>query len=432
VKTLNLLPLALVLLLTLLPQADTQARVVELNSIVAVVDDSVITRLELDERIVTIQRQLRERNTAAPAANLLERQVLERLIVERVQLDLAKRINLRVDDETLDRVLANIAADSRLSLAQFRQVLEQDGVRYQRFREQIRHELVIARLRQSQVENRITITPQEVEEFLATSQSDLDQNIEYRVQHLLIAVPEAANPSVVTAAQQRIDELRQRLLAGEEFSRLAVAHSDGQQALEGGELGWRKAAQLPTLFSDEVRKLEVGGVSPILRSASGFHLLRLAERRGQQQHIVRQVNARHILIKTSSIVSDFDARERLSRLRDRIINGELFADLATAHSEDSGSARQGGELGWFDPASFVATFRQTLLDLPLNTISQPFRSEFGWHIAEVLGWRDHDNTRQVLENQALNLLRERRIEEETESWLRQLRDEAWVEIRLGE
>ncbi len=408
----------------------TAARVQELNRIVAIVDDDVITYQELKDRLETIVAQLRQSKTPLPADNILQRQVLERLIVERLQLKMASRAGIRVDDENLNEVIGKIARDNGLTLAQFRQVLERDGFKFADFREEIRNELTISRLRSRQVESRIVITPQEVENYLAHRQAEGAEGTEYRLEHILIAVPEAARPAEIQAAKARAEELLGRLRSGADFREMAVSYSDGQQALEGGDLGWRKAGQLPTLFSEVALKMAVGAISDPIRSPSGFHILRLAEKRGETKHVVRQTHARHILIRTDAITSDEQARARLLRLRDRILDGEDFDRLARANSDDTGSASQGGDLGWANPGMFVPAFEEAMGKLAPGQVSEPFRSQFGWHIVQVLERRDHDDTEEHIRNQAREALRQRKMEEELENWLRRMRDESYVTIRL--
>lgn len=416
--------------LLLLVSSSLTAAVEELNSIAAVVDDDVITWSELNQRVESISQQLAQRNTPLPPRNILERQILERLILEQLQLKRAEQLGIQVEDENLNRVIANIANENKMSLEQFRNTLARDGISFAFFREQIRNEIIISRLRSSQVDNRVNVTPQEVDTFLEAQKGRLEQNSEFHLFHILIAVPGSATPEQIQAARSKAEEVYTKLHQGADFQQMAVSYSSGQQALEGGDLGWRRAAQLPTLFAEVVLNMQPGEFSDIIRSSSGFHILKLAEKRGQERHMIRQVNARHILLKNSPLVSDKEARNRLSRLRERILGGADFAELARAHSEDPGSAVKGGELGWADPGIYVEEFRQVLNTTAVGAISQPFKSQFGWHILQVQGWRKYDNTEEALRNQAFQALRQRRIEEEQQDWLRRLRDEAYVEYRL--
>ncbi len=422
-----LLPLFL-----LLVSSSLTAAVEELNGIAAIVDDDVITRSELNQRVQSITKQLAQRNTPLPPQSILERQILDRLILEQLQLKRAEQIGIQVDDESLNRVIANIAKENQMSLEQFRTTLARDGMSFAFFREQIRNEIIITRLRTSQVDNRVNVTPQELDTFLEAQKGHQEQNDEYHLYHILITIPGSASPEQIQAARSKAEEVHAQLRQGADFQQMAVTYSSGQQALEGGDLGWRRAAQLPTLFAEVVLNMQPGEFSEITRSSSGFHILKLAEKRGQDRHMIRQVKARHILLKSSPLVSDSEARNRLSRLRERILGGADFAELAQAHSEDPGSAVKGGELGWADPGIYVEEFQKALNNTAVGNISQPFKSQFGWHIMQVQGWRDHDNTEEALRNQAFQALRQRRIEEEHQDWLRRLRDEAYVEYRLGE
>lgn len=420
----------LLLSLLLLLSTTLSAAVQELNGIAAVVDDDVITWSELNQRVENISQQLTQKNTPLPPRSILERQILERLIIEQLQLKRAEQVGIQVDDESLNQVIANIARDNKLSLDQFRNTLAQDGIPFAFFREQIRNEIIMTRLRTNQVDNRVNVTPQEVEAFLETQKGQLERNTEFHLYHILIAVPGSASPEQVQEARAKAEQVLGKLRQGADFQQMAVSYSSGQQALEGGDLGWRRTAQLPTLFAEVVLTMQPGQLSELIRSSSGFHILKLAEKRGQERHIIRQVNARHILLKTNPLVSENEARNRLARLRERILGGEDFAELARAHSEDPGSAVKGGELGWADPGIYVQAFQDAVKNNPVGAISEPFKSQFGWHIMQVLGWRDYDNTEEALRNQAYQALRQRRIEEEQQDWLRRLRDEAYVEYRL--
>ncbi len=416
--------------LLLLLSTSLTAAVQELNGIAAVVDDDVITWNELNQRIETISQQLAQRKTPLPPRNILERQILDRLIIEHLQLKRAEQVGIQVDDESLNQVIENIARENKMSLVQFRNALSQDGMSFAFFREQIRNEITITRLRTSQVDNRVTVSPQEVDTFLEAQKGQLERNSEFHLFHILISVPGNASPEQLQTARDKAEQVMGKLRQGADFQQMAVSYSSGQQALEGGDLGWRRAGQLPTLFAEVVLSMQPGQVSDLVRSSSGFHILKLAEKRGQKRQIIRQVNARHILLKTTPLVSDSESRNRLSRLRERILGGADFAELARANSDDPGSAAKGGELGWADPGIYVQEFQEALNNTPVGAISQPFKSSFGWHIMQVQDWREHDNTEEALRNQAFQALRQRRIEEEQQDWLRRLRDEAYVEYRL--
>ena len=422
--TLFLLPLLILL------AWPSHAAIQEINSIAAVVDDDIITRAELNQRLQDVYQQLRQQGGQLPPRELLERQVLERMIIEKLQLTQARQQGIQIDDEQLNDIIGNIAAENGLTLAQLRQALAADGVNFAFFREQIRNEVLISRVRTQQVENTIHVSPVEVDNFLARQPVDRDQDSEYRLHHILISLPGNASPEQIATSRDKANDLYRQLREGADFVNLAISYSDGQQALEGGDLGWRRAAQLPTLFADSVQAMQVGEISEPIRSSNGFHILMLADKRGEQRQIVQQVNARHILIRSSELVSDEEARQRLLRLRERLLSGSGFAELARANSEDPGSAANGGELGWADPEIYVQEFRNTLLDLEIGEISEPFQSPFGWHIMQVMGWREHDSTDESRRNQAFQALRQRKTEEAMQNWLRNLRDEAYVEYRL--
>lgn len=411
------------------PPLHAAPRVEELNRIVAVVDEEAITSLELEKRLQAILAQLRQNGTPAPPRDILQRQVLERLIIERLQLTLAADRGVRVDDETLNQVIGRIAAQNKLTLPQFRETLERDGVAYADFREEIRGEIIMNNLRAREVESRVEVTQQEVDEFLTRQAGNGNLETEYHLGHILIAVPEGAGPEQVQAARARAQQVLDELRGGADFRQLAIAHSSGQQALQGGDLGWRKGGQLPTLFADNVLRLAPGEVSEPLRSSSGFHIIKLLDKRGEQRQFVTQTHARHILVRSNELVSDFDAGNKLSRLRERILQGEDFAALARANSEDPGSGAKGGDLGWANPGTFVGPFEQAMNGLKAGEISEPFRSQFGWHIVQVMERRQHDSTEELKRSRAFEAIRQRKIEEDTQDWLRRLRDEAYVEYK---
>ncbi len=406
------------------------ARVIELNRVVAIVNDDVVTAQELEARTNLVLQQISKEKTPAPPREVLTRQVLERLILERIQLKLAAEAGLRVEDEAVNQVVANIAAENRLSPEQFRQVLARDGVDYTEFREDIRKEILISRLRARHVNNRVNVTPQEVDTYLASAAARTDLQKEFRLAHILIAVPEAPNPEQIQLARDEAARVLAQLRLGADFRQMAIAHSDSQQALEGGDLGWRKGGQLPTLFADAAVRMSEGEVSDLIRSPSGFHIIKLLGVRGEEKRIIKQVHARHILIRPNEITSDAEARARLERLRQRILGGDDFAQIARVHSEDKGSGANGGDLGWASPGQMVPEFEEMMFKTPVGRISEPFRTQFGWHIVQPLEVRDHDNTEGYRRARASEALRQRKLEEETESWLRQIRDEAYVEYRL--
>ena len=402
-----------------------------LDGIVAVVNNDVITRGELDNRLRTIKQQLQQQRAPMPPQAVLEKQVLDRMILASLQLQLAERSGVRVDDETLNRTIARIAEENRMSLGEFRGVLEQDGYDFANFREDIRKEILISRVQQRQVAERVNVSEQEIDNFLETQQAQGNAGEEFHLAHILIAVPDAASPDRVRAARARADEVLKNLRAGADFQETAIAASDGQQALEGGDLGWRKLAELPTLFVEAVMNMQTGAISDLIRSPSGYHIIKLLDKRNGQRHIVTQTHARHILIRTDEMTNDATAEQRLTEARARLEQGADFAELARELSDDTASAANGGDLGWSNPGELTPAFESAMNALSEGEISRPFKSNFGWHIVQVLERRRHDNTASLLRGQAREALRQRKIDEELQTWLTRLRDEAHVENRLS-
>lgn len=410
--------------------AAASSNVTKLDGIVAVVNDDVVVESELENRLRTIRARLREARTPVPATDVLKRQVLENLILDRLQVQLADRLGVRIDDENLNQVLREMAERNGLRLAQFRDALEQDGYDFATFREEIRQQMLIAQVQQRQVETRIRVTDREIENYLATQGKRGSAEEAYHLSHILIALPEAASAEQIAAAEQRAQEILLSIQQGGSFAGAAVAHSAGQQALQGGDLGWRREPELPTVFANIVPQMTIGEVRGPIQSPSGFHLIQLVDKRGEARHIVQQSRARHILIRTEGGIDDVEAEARLMQLRERIEAGDAFASLARAHSEDPVSAAKGGALGWVSPEDMVPAFRQVMESLEPGEISLPFRTQFGWHILQVMERRAHDDTEELRRLNAREQIRERKAEEELESWLRQLRDEAYVELRL--
>jgi peptidyl-prolyl cis-trans isomerase SurA len=413
-------------------QLASAPEIIEIDRIVAVVNDDVIVHSELQTRMRTVVEQLENSGVPAPARDVLEKQVLEQLILDRLQMQMAESIGIRVDDETLNRQIADIARSNNLSLREFRDILERDGYSFGAFREEIRNELVKSRVQQQQVQDRVQITERDIDNYAATRAKQGGNIAEYRIGHILIAVPDGASPEELADALDEAEDVLARLNAGANFGRTAAAESDGRRALEGGDLGWRKAVELPTIFEKVIPTLEKGEVSDVIRSSSGFHLVKLLDVRGAERHVINQTHARHILVKTNEIVSGSDARSRLRVLRARILNGSDFGELARANSDDPGSAVKGGDLGWLSPGDTIPAFEKTMDTLGDGEISEPFETQFGWHIVQVLGRRDRDSTQEVQRAKAAEELRRRKVEEELQAWFRQIRDEAYIEYRLDE
>ncbi|MBL4762389.1 MAG: peptidylprolyl isomerase [Gammaproteobacteria bacterium] len=398
-----------------------------LDHIIAIVNDDVITDREMRHELGRIKKRIQTKTGQTPSDDVLIGQVLESMITLKVQKQKASTLGIHVDDLTLNKTMQRAAADNKMSLEQFRLAIIKDGSNYEKFRERMRTEITLSRLKKQQVINRIDISEKEVDEFLENEAILGNRNSEYQLSHILIAVPEAASPEIIKEKKDKAKSLLSRLQTGENFTQIAIESSDGEKALNGGELGWLKTAELPTLFANSVTSMKIGDVSKILRSPNGFHLIKLTNNRGEQRVIIKQTLARHILIKPNELLSSDQAREKLQQLRNRIIDGDSFADLARAHSDDKGSGADGGHLKWMDEGETVPRFNAMLKSLPSKQLSEPFRSQFGWHILEVLDHRDRDNTKEFQRGQVRQLLANRKSNEQLKLWLRGLRDEAYVE-----
>ncbi|MEX2524164.1 MAG: peptidylprolyl isomerase [Gammaproteobacteria bacterium] len=405
---------------------------VELDRIVAVVNDDVVMASELEERLRTVRDQLREQGTQMPPTSQLKKQVLDRLIMNKLQMQMARQTGIRVDDETLNRTISGIAAENGVSLTQFRDILERDGYSYAQFREDIRNEIMISRLRQRAVDNRVSVSEREIENHLANQQHQGETEVEYRLSHILVALPRSPTSGDLENTREKAEQILDELRNGAEFGKTAATYSDGQQALEGGDLGWRKAGQLPTLFSGAVSNMEKGDISDLIRSSSGYHIVKLTDIRDSEKVVITQTHARHILIRPDEMTSEEDAFRRLNQLRMRIQGGDDFAELARGHSNDTVSAADGGDLGWVSPGELVPEFEEVMGSLNPGEVSEPFQTQFGWHIVQVLERREHDSTEDIKRARAREAIRERKLEEARENWLREMRDEAYVEYRLNE
>jgi len=408
-----------------------------IDRIVAVVNDEAITARELEDRANFAMQQLQKQGTPPPPRPVIERQLLERLIGDRVQIQFARESGLKVDDTELDRAIQRIAEQNKLSVQALRQTLERDGVPYTKFREDIRNEIIMSRLREREVDNKIVITESEIDSLLSVSANEEMRADEVNLSHILVVVPENASPEQVQSRRARAEEALAQVRKGGDFRQIAAMFSEAPDALQGGEMGWRAGERLPTIFYDALRKMKPGESSDILRSGNGFHIVRLNERRGTTAapaagpSIVQQTRARHILLKTNELVSENEARNRLRTLKERLENKADFAELARVHSEDA-SASRGGDLGWILPGDTVPEFERAMDTLKIGQISEPVRSPFGWHLIQVLerGSQDVSNTRRRL--QARQTLRARKSDEAYQEWVRQLRDRAYVEVRLDE
>jgi peptidyl-prolyl cis-trans isomerase SurA len=402
-----------------------------LDRVAATVNEGVVLQSELEEQMYIIASRMREQKVDLPAQNVLQRQVLDRLVLQELQMQRANRAGIKVPDETLNNALADVAKQNGIKLTELPDALAAQGIEYSGYREQLRKELAMQILRQRDVFSRINVSPREVEQFLERQKKMPSDANEYHVSHILIAVPQAATPEDLEESAKKSEEVYQKATSGEDFGRLAVQYSNAQTALEGGDLGWRKGSELPTFLGEVIASMKAGDVTKPMRTPSGYHIIKLNEMKGGSQVIVNQVNARHILIKPNELQDDATVQQKLSSIRDRILNkGENFAAVASVVSEDPGSAAEGGDLGWTSPGTFVPEFEKTLAQLQPDEISEPFRTQFGWHIIQLLGRRQFDTTDQIKHTQAFNAIRESKADEETELWLRRLRDEAYVEYKL--
>ncbi|EDY87254.1 chaperone SurA [gamma proteobacterium HTCC5015] len=411
---------------TPLAQAEPQV----LARIAAVVDTDIILEQEMLDELSRVKARIQASGQTPPPDEILKRQVLEHLIVKEVQMQAADRVGINVDDTFLNEQLQRIASENGMSLAQFKAKIESEGMDYVEYREMLREEMKIQQLRQRTVYDRVVVSEQEVDDYLAQNPVG-SESVEYQLGHILVGTPEAATPEQVDTARKEADNLYEQIKQGARFSQLALSHSDGQRALDGGDLGWLPQGRVPSLFLEAIESLQKGQVSRPIRSPSGFHLVQLKGVRGDERRVIQQVRARHILLTPNAVLSDEQARQKIAELRRRIVEAdESFAELAKAHSID-GSAAQGGDLGWAAPREYVPAFRQVVETLPLNTLSEPFRSDFGWHIVEVLERRQYDETDEYRRGMARQELRKMKASEEEELWLRRLRDQTYVEYRLG-
>ena len=399
------------------------------DRILAVVNSEVITQFDMSERVTRARRELLSRSIPAPDENELRRQVLERMILERVQLQLARETGLQIDDLQLDATIARIAGSNNMPLTEFRRALERDGIPFNKFREEVRIEVILSRLREREVDNKITVAESEIDNFIADQKEAKNPSVEYNLSHILIRLPEQARPEQITQQRSRADEAVRRVKAGADFAQVVATYSDASDALEGGNMGWRTQDRLPELFAEAAAGLRPGEISEVLRSPAGFHILRLNERRGAgAPYIVEQNHIRHILVRTSETVSQDEARRKLLALRERIVNGSNFGELARLNSDDP-SAGRGGDLGWIYPGDTVPDFERAMKELKPLEVSQPVKTQFGWHLIQLLERRTADAPAERKRLEARKALRDRKSDEAYQEWLRQLRDRAWVEYR---
>src|SRR5487761_1913102 len=413
------------------PQGATTA-VVPLDRVIVVVNDEALTQWDLNEERRVFLDQLKASNITPPPNDVLDKQVLQRLIIERALLQYAKQSGIRVDDTTVERTILRVAQENKLSPEEFRKVLEKEHIPYANYRDDLRRQIIIQRVREREVDSKVMVTDAEVDNYLATVASQAGGDSEYHLSHIYITVPEQATPAVVDASRKRAEAALDEIKAGKSFGEVAATFSAAPDASSGGDLGWRTSARLPTVFADVVRTLKPGEVSGILRSPAGFHIVKLLEIRSHNQPtIVEQTHARHILIKVNESTSEADAKAKIERLRERLIAGAKFEDIARANSEDA-SAAKGGDLGWLSPGDTVPDFEHAMDKLKVGEISEPVRSPFGWHLIEVLGRRKQDITKEREREQARQAIRQRKSDEQWDEFIRQLRDRTYVEYKTDD
>jgi peptidyl-prolyl cis-trans isomerase SurA len=402
-----------------------------LDRIAAVVNDGIVLRSDLDQQVRVISDRLEQQGQQMPPRNLLRQQVLERLVMQEIQMQRADRLGIKVSDEMLNQTLTDVAGRNKLSFSDLPAALESQGVDYRSYREEVRREMTLNLLRQRDVYARIYVSPREIEQCVTRRKTSPGDDVEYDIAHILVAVPASATPEQAEERASRAQGVYERARRGEDFTQLAIAYSDAGTALEGGALGWRKVNQLPSFAADAIPRLKPGEITEPIRTPSGLHIFKLVESRGAASSaLVSQVHARHILLQTNAIEDDETVRQKLLQFRERILKGEPFEAIASVNSADGGSAANGGDLGWQGPGTFTPVFEQQIDLLAENEISQPFKTQFGWHIVQLLGRRTYDATDDVIRNRCLAQLRESRADEETEVWMRRLRDEAFVDYRL--
>jgi len=405
------------------------AKSVLLDQVIAIVNDDIVMQSELTQRIQSVSKRLEARGTPLPPEAVMYQRVLDQLILESIQLQLADRSGIRVHDTELNETISNIIQSNKMTLAQFEAQLKQEGETYAGAREQIRTEMILTRIQQREVDRRVRVTEQEVENFLASKEGRTRSGAEYYIGHILVAASESANDDELAHAEQRIAKIRSELDEGKDFQQMAVAHSDGRQALNGGIIGWRKENELPSIAADIIPALRVGEPSSVIRTGSGFHIVTVLDKRGGKQQLVKQSRVRHILISPSEIRSEHAAKHMIEKLHERILNGDDFAALAKSNSDDPVSAIDGGSLDWVSPGQMVPEFEQMMQNTPVGETSKPFRSNYGWHILQVLEQREQDVGERIQINQAKRVIHRRKFEEELSNWLLEIKSEAFIEIK---
>lgn len=414
------------------PAAAPQGGPVALDRVVAVVNNEALTQFEMNEQKRILVQQLRESRLQPPSPDVLDKQVLDRLITERALMQYAKETGIRIDDTTVERTILRIAQENKMSPEEFRKVLEREGIPYAKYREDVRREVTIQRMREREIDSKVFVSDVEVDNYLATVNVQAGGESEYLLAHILVRVPEQSSPEQIEQRRARAEEALAKVKAGEAFAQVAATWSDAPDAQQGGSLGWRTPARMPSVFVDSVRAMKKGQVSGVLRSPAGFHIVTIVDERGRNQpSVVQQTHVRHILIKVSELTSDVEAKAKIDRIRERIDGGAKFDDQARVNSEDASSAK-GGDLGWVAAGDLVPDFQAAMDRLKVREVSQPVRSPFGWHLIEVLERREQDVSKDRQRDQARLALRQRKADEQFAEFVRQTRDRAYVEIKADE
>jgi len=404
-------------------------KVKPLDQVLVIVDDDIVMESELHSRIRSISARLAAQGTRLPPQDVMEKRVLDQLILESIQLQMAERTGLRISDNQLNETMQNIAKRNGLTLDQFQEQIKSEGVTYSEARDQIRRELLISRIQQRQVDRKVRVTDKEIETFLESSEGKKRTASEYYLGHILISITDPANPVVVDAAKARAESIIAELNGGADFKQTAVAKSDGRNALQGGVIGWRKESEVPSIAADIIQTLKVGVPSELLKTTGGFHIMQVLDRRGGKEQLVKQYKTRHILLKATEVRTLDESKKALIQLRERIVLGDDFAAIAKANSDDPISAASGGELGWVSVGEMVPAFDDIMKNSPVGTVSQPLITDFGWHILQVEETRMEDLGSQIQANQARQVIHRRKYEEELTLWLHEIRGEAYVEIK---
>ena len=415
----------------LLLSLNIHSKIELLDRVVAVVDSGVIMESQLNSRVEEILQRIQNDNAELPPLNLIEEQVLDRLIIEEIQLQIADRAGIKISDSELNQTLARVAAQNSLSLEEFRIKLEGEGTSYRSFRDTIRKELIIQRVQRGKVGAKIDISEQEIENFINSEEGKTQLAEQYNVQHILLSVKSGSTEKEIEEIEVNANSLISRLNDGENFEKLAASFSAGQNALEGGYLGWRTEAELPSLFAEVVTELKVGEIASPLRSGAGFHILKLIDKRGNTVKFMDQTLARHILVQPSEIRTENQAEELINTIYERLTSGEDFKQLARQYSEDPGTKMDGGELGWSNPGDYDPAFEQTLNATKIGELSKPVKSSFGWHVIEVMDRRNEDVSQEEQKDRAFRIIFDRKFEQELQSTLIELRAEAYVDIKLN-